>query len=240
MSFIHFLQRNKLMPVICIVIFLLIVGGTLLYLWQSGFFELVRNIDELKAYIEDLGAAGPIYLFCLQILDVIIMPFIGGFSAIAGGIVFGFFKTFLICSGGIIVGSCINYALARYFGRPIVELFAKKETVDKYLNSFEERKKTLLFIMFFLPGFPDDLLCFVAGISGIGWRFFIFAAVLGRPWGLIISTLLGTGALHIPFWGYIIIGAAFLGILIISWKYGAAMKEWIISKFSHKHHHPKS
>ena len=50
MSFIHFLQRNKLMPVICIVIFLLIVGGTLLYLWQSGFFELVRNIDELKAY----------------------------------------------------------------------------------------------------------------------------------------------------------------------------------------------
>lgn len=234
MSFIHFLKRNKLIPVICIAVFLLIIVGTALYLWHSGFFELVRNVDELKVYIEDLGAAGPIYLFCLQIIDVIIMPFIGGFSAIAGGIVFGFFKTFIICSAGIVAGSCINYALARYFGRPIVELFAQKETVDKYLNSFTERKKTLLFILFLLPGFPDDLLCFIAGMSGIGWRYFIFAAALGRPWGLILSTLLGTGAMHIPIWGYVAIAIVIIAVIVISWKYGTATKEWIIAKFSRK------
>lgn len=230
MSLLKTIKEKRLAPVILACLFVIILLFILLIIWRSGLFSMLKNPEDLEIYMEQAGGKGMLYLFIFQVIVVLFVPFAGTVPAIAGGVLFGFWKSFLICSLGLIVGSCINFALARYFGRPFVEYFCKKETIDKYLNSFDERKKTVLFLMFFFPGFPDTILCFIAGLTDIGWGFFAAAVALGRPWGLILSSLIGTGALAVPIWGYIIFGILIIGILIFSYKFGPKINHYIHRK----------
>ncbi|MEG0875340.1 MAG: VTT domain-containing protein [Clostridiales bacterium] len=230
MKLLNTIKEKKLMPIILIVIFFIIAAIFIAVLWRTGIFSMLQNPEKLEAYIDGTGAKGMFILCLFQVLVVLFVPFAGAVPAITGGILFGFWTSFLICSLGLIIGSCINFALAKYFGRPFVEYFCQKETIDKYLNSFDDRKKILLFLMFFFPGFPDTLLCFVAGLTGFSWRFFILAVALGRPWGLILSSLMGTGALFIPIWGYVIIGILIIGILVFSYKFGPSINAYVHRK----------
>lgn len=234
MSLLKTIKEKRLAPIILAAVFVIIFLIVLLVLWRSGIFSLLKDPQAMELYMEEAGGRGMFYLFLFQVVVVLFVPFAGAVPAIAGGVIFGFWKSFFICALGLVVGSCINFILARYFGRPFVEYFCKKETIDKYLNSFDERKKTVLFLMFFFPGFPDTILCFIAGLTDISWRFFAAAVALGRPWGLILSSLIGTGAFSIPVWGYILFGIFVLGILAFSYKFGPAINEYFQRKVLRK------
>ncbi|MDO4542650.1 MAG: VTT domain-containing protein [Bacillota bacterium] len=243
MSLLKTIKEKRLAPILLAALFVSILLIVLLLLWRSGIFGMMKNPELMEAYIESAGGKGMFYLFLFQVVVVLFIPFAGAVPAIAGGVLFGFWKSFLICSLGLIIGSCINFALARYFGRPFVEYFCKRETIDKYLNSFDERKKTVLFLMFFFPGFPDTILCFIAGLTDIGWGFFALAVGLGRPWGLILSSLIGTGAFNVPIWAYILFGIFVVAILIFSYKFGPGINAYVhrkvLKKFGVIHLHIK-
>lgn len=230
MPLLKTIKDKRLAPIILAAFFIVILLIIVLLLWRSGLFAMLKNPAEMEAYINNSGGKGMLYLFLFQVIVVLFVPFAGAVPAIAGGVLFGFWKSFIICSLGLIAGSCVNFALAHYFGRPFVEYFCKKETIDKYLNSFDERKRTVLFLMFFFPGFPDTILCFIAGLTNIGWGFFIAAVALGRPWGLILSSLIGTGALSVPIWGYVLFGIVIVAILVFSYKFGPRINAYFHRK----------
>ena len=60
--------------------------------------------------------------------------------------------------------------------------------------------------------------------TGLSWLFF-FLAVLGtRPWGLLFSSLVGSGMVQVPVWGWALIAAATAALAWASIKWGPAVE----------------
>ncbi len=234
MSFYQKLLKYKVVPILYFLIFITIIALGIYWFIHSGLVPLLGDSAALEAYFGGLGAKGYLVVFLLQTFGTVFLPATGGMIAVASAMIFGFTKTFFICSAATILGSCVSFTLARYLGRPLIDLFLDKHKVDKYIDSFEERKNLLLFLMFFFPFFPDGILCYVAGLVNIRWRCFLIAAVLGRPWGLIISCLLGTSVFTLPTWTYFPLIVLIVATFLLSWKYGPKLEELIIAKVNQK------
>ncbi|MFP4444596.1 MAG: TVP38/TMEM64 family protein [Spirochaetia bacterium] len=181
--------------------------------------EVFSSRENLQTFVEQFDPYVPLVFFFVQTAQVIVAPIPGNVTALAGGAIFGLWEGFLISTAGLVLGSCIAFGLARYYGRPLVERFVKPKIVDKYIDTIANRHFVLLFIIFLFPFFPDDALCFIAGISALPFHVFLILVVLGRPPGMFVSSLVGSGLAVIPWWGWVIIAAASAGVLYLAYRY---------------------
>jgi uncharacterized membrane protein YdjX (TVP38/TMEM64 family) len=223
------------------VLILVIAAFIALYIIgkNHGWFSVFESRETLREYVSSFNGWAPVVFFALQFMQVIISPIPGNLTTVMGGLLFGFVQGFLISLLAIILGSLCAFLLGKAFGRPLVERIVSKKVVDKYLNTVSSRQRLVLILMFLLPMFPDDMLCLIAGLTAIRLRTFALIMILTRPWGLLVSSLLGAGliSVSIPIWGWISIGVALLGIFIIGIKYAPVIEErmhtWI-NKLMHR------
>lgn len=190
--------------------------------------------DYLQGYISGFGVWAPMAFFLLQTVQIIISPIPGNVTALVGGALFGFWPAMLISFAATVAGSALAFGLAKLFGRPLVVKLVGKDIVNKYVDTFAKKSEFLLATMFLVPFFPDDALCFIAGLTAIRWLPFLLIVIIARPPGLIFSTLVGSGAIDMPVWGWALIGVAALGLIVVSFKYGDAISDWIVAKLRKK------
>lgn len=203
-----------------------------LYFWlrQAGYLKIFESQDALQAYMGGFGIWAPLVFFLLQTAQVIAAPIPGNVTALAGGAMFGFWQAFWIGTAATLVGSAIAFGLAKLFGRPLVVRLVGEATVTKYVDVFAKKSTFLLAAMFLIPFFPDDALCLIAGLTAIRWLPFLLIVIITRPPGLVVSTLVGSGALVIPIWGWVLIGLAAAALMFASFKYGDKINDWIMGK----------
>ena len=214
--------------VIWLIVLLSIVAVfvTIYYIGKSlGWFAIFESEVSFKEYISSFGPLAPLIFFVIQFLQVIISPIPGNITTLAGGIMFGFLKGFLISVAAVFFGSVCAFLLGKKFGRPLVERIAGKKAVDKYMASVSSRQKIILFLMFLFPFFPDDILCLVAGLSAMRLPYFSILVLLTRPWGLLFSALLGAGMITIPVWAWALIAAFVIVVFIFTIKYAPRIEE---------------
>ena len=238
MSLFQKLLKYRVVPLLYFLLFITIVILGICWFIRTGLLNLVRDSDALVAYFEGLGHYKYFVVFFIQLFGVIFLPATGGVVVVASAMLFGFGPTFLICAAATILGSCVSFALARYLGRPLLELFLSRRKLDKYIHTFEERKNFLLFVMFFFPFFPDDILCYVAGLVNIRWKYFLIAASLGRPWGLLLNCLVGASVFSMPKWAYVPAVLVAVVCIALSWRYGSVMEQKIIGWVNKKRKKP--
>jgi uncharacterized membrane protein YdjX (TVP38/TMEM64 family) len=203
----------------------LVVTGYFVYRWFQAAYgpvnwaEVFSSREAVRAFVEQFDPYGPLVFFVVQSLQVIVAPIPGNVTALAGGALFGLWPGFALSTAGLIVGSCAAFALARIYGRPLVEKLVKPEVVDKYIDTMANRHFVLLFLIFLFPFFPDDALCLIAGISALPFHVFLLLVVVGRPPGMFVSSLVGSGIAVVPWWAWIIIAAVSGGILLLAYRY---------------------
>jgi uncharacterized membrane protein YdjX (TVP38/TMEM64 family) len=168
-----------------IPIVLLLTG----YLFPNSFFNSQERIRE---FIAPYGPWAPVIFILLQILQVVITPLSHYVVGLAGGYLFGPWYGTLYNWIGRVIGAAIAFFLARKFGRKIVTRFVKKENLKKYDRLFE-KGSVFLFLMYFLPLFPDDELSYLAGFSSMKTRIFLIAMMLGHIGGAASLAFLGSG-----------------------------------------------
>jgi uncharacterized membrane protein YdjX (TVP38/TMEM64 family) len=214
--------------VISIVLILLIAVFIVAYfiLKANGWLNMFMSADAIHDYIVGFGVKAPLVFIGLQILQVIISPIPGNLTTLAGSILFGFSKGFWFSFIAIYIGSVLAFALARIFGKPLVIKLVGKNITHKYLDVMSSRQKVVLIFMFLLPFFPDDALCLIAGISGVSWPFFLVALALARPAGILFSALVGSGAINVPMWGWGIIIAISITIMVLSIRYSDKINDF--------------
>ena len=167
-----------------------------IWLWRMGAF---RSVETLQAVVDETGGSAAVLFIALQAAQVVV-PFLpGGVSCLAGVVLFGAWKGFFYNYIGIVIGSLLALAMARNLGKPLLQKLFSKKLHDKYEKWTHESKKFNRFfaIAIFLPGLPDDFLCFLAGTTGMSWRKFTAITLLGRP-PVIALYSLGLGAV-LPF-----------------------------------------
>lgn len=88
------------------------------------------------------------------------------------------------------IGSVIDFFLARKYGRGLVRALVSKKTYAKYIGYLDKKdtfKKVFTFGMFF-PVSPADFLCMLAGLSNMSFKDFFIILSLGKPITLFIYT----------------------------------------------------
>lgn len=148
--------------------------------WRAGVFT---SLDKMEAYIGRFGIWSPFVFIIYQIMQIVVIPFIpGGVTTTAGVVMFGPVEGLILNYIGICLGSIAAFALAKRYGRHLVLRFVDKKKYDKYEERLSQGKKfeTFFAICIFLPFAPDDLLCFLAGLTEMSYKKFITIILLGK------------------------------------------------------------
>lgn len=163
----------------------------------------LKNKKTVQEMVAKSGAFAPLLFILISFLQVTFIPIPGSVTILAGNYLFGFWESLFYSYIGMLIGSLLAFYLGRVIGRPFVNwIVGDVETVDDYLKRLDGKETVLLFFMFFLPFFPDDLLCSVAGITKITWFKFIVMQIITR-FTSIVGTLIFMSGDIIPYnsWG---------------------------------------
>ena len=191
----HYNRKRKLLAGIsaAVVVILLLLVTLILWRWLASFSQ-----EGLRDYIRSFGAAGWLVFLALQILQVFIALIPGELLESAAGFVFGPIVGTLLCYAGIVIASSLVFALTRKFGIKLVEAFVSREKINqlRFLNT-EKKRDLLIFLAFFIPGTPKDLLTYFVGLTEIKFRTFLAISLVARIPSVVTSTfgghLLGVG-----------------------------------------------
>jgi len=181
-----------------IIIATLVSAGLLaaVLAWGQPFLDIFSNQEAAKRYVEGAGIFGPVVFMLMQIVQVVVAPLPGQVAGLLGGYLFGPFLGLLYSIIGATIGFTIIFVLARKLGRPFVERFFSKELIDKFDYITKSKGTLALFLIFLLPAFPDDLICYLAGLTTIPIRKLIIISLAGRIPGYLILSLTGNGLGH--------------------------------------------
>lgn len=158
---------------------------------------LERNLDWLsnpaavRAWIRSFGPAAPLVFVLIQASQVVLAPIPGHVLGLVSGYLFGVVWGTLISVSGAVIGSYVAFALSRRFGRPFVEDLIHPETLSRFDTLTHERGLLALFLAFLVPGLPDDVICFTAGLTDLRMHRMVFVAFLGRLPGFFLLNLAG-------------------------------------------------
>ena len=222
--------------IISAIVILAFLGGMFLVLRLLGLTDLTK--EQVQEIVESKGALAPLVFIGISFLQVTFIPIPGAITILAGSYLFGAFKSFIYSYIGMVIGGMFAFFLGRIIGRPFVNWVAGgKETADKWMKKLNGKENVVLFFMFLLPFFPDDILCSVAGLFPISWFGFLAMQLFTRTTSIVCTLLFMSGEI-IPFhgWGLIVLGAVAVVLIIgffLCMKYSTKISE-IFNRFTDK------
>ncbi len=222
--------------IISIVTIIAIVGIGYLFFYLLGWTDMTR--EELQAFVVSTGAIAPLAFIAISFLQVTFIPIPGAITILAGNYVFGAGLSFLYSYIGMLGGAMFAFFLGKVLGRKFVNWIAgSAETVDEWIKKLKGRENVLLFFMFLLPFFPDDLLCAIAGLFPLSYFGFFLMQALTRATSIGATLLFMSGEV-IPYHGWGLVVLAVISVLaiiafIISYKNAEKINVWF-SEFTDK------
>lgn len=210
--------NNKLIyKIFFSVIVLLTILIFLLYILKiSGLLNKFSSIENFRQFISSFGYWTVFIFIIFQFLQVVVLPIPGIISVGAGVLLFGPLLSALYSFIGIIMGSLLAFYIGRRFGDKGVSILIGKNNLEKGLKLIEGKDKFIFTFMFLFPFFPDDLLCFLAGITKINKKFFVIMIVLTRFVSIFASAFsLNNNLLPYNTWWGILIWFIIFAILIL-------------------------
>lgn len=173
-----------------------------------------------KEKISSSGFLGVLMLFGLQFAQIFLFIIPGEPIEILAGVCYGsLWGTVFIMVSSIIITAFI-YLLVHKLGRKFIYDFISKDKIQKIENSkvFQNTKtiRFIIFILFFIPGTPKDLLTYIAALLPIKPLEFIIISTIARFPSVISSTWAGASLLE-GNWKFslMIYGITFLLVAII-------------------------
>ena len=211
--------------IFCTLIFLAIAGAIFFTICATGIIKKISSIEALRNYISEFGSMAVILYIVFCFLQVVILPVPGSVTVAAGVALFGPLWCSVYSFIGITLGSITAFAIGRWIGDRAVQWIVGKDTLKKWLEKLKGKDYLILSIMFLLPLFPDDVLCFVAGLSSMTWPYFLVMITITRATS-VLGTAYSVGLIPFTTWWGILIWLV-LGILIV-------LAFWLVCKYSDK------
>jgi uncharacterized membrane protein YdjX (TVP38/TMEM64 family) len=170
-----------------------IVAGTIFYYWESHLWPIFSDRAYATQVIRDAGFFGPLIFIAIQIIQVVIAPVPGQVAGLLGGYLFGTWLGLLYSLIGATLGFTFVFLLARRFGRPLIERFFDAKHISRFDFMINKNGPFALFLVFLLPVFPDDLICYLAGLTRIPIRQLVVISLAGRLPGYLLLSMTGNG-----------------------------------------------
>lgn len=182
-------KRRKLYSAITIIV-LLAIGAYLLWQFMSRFNG---DPELLKSFLDSYGEGNSAVIFLILQLAQIVFPIIPGeVLELTAGYVFGPWLGLLLCEIGVLLASIPIFFIVRIFGQKVLARFFDMERFNnlKFLQT-ERRLSFAVFLLFFIPGTPKDLLTYFVGLTRIKSTHFMLITVFARVPSILTSTWMG-------------------------------------------------
>ena len=154
-------------------IFLVIVLVTALKISQP--FTLIQ----IKELVVSFDYWSPLVYIVITALTNIIPPLAATPLWLAGAYVFGFPWAYVYIFIANILGSTINYVIARVLGRPVVKFMAGEKglvEIDRFIGVKDLRT---IFLLRLVGGAASDYISYGAGLSSIRLGPYLITTILG-------------------------------------------------------------
>jgi uncharacterized membrane protein YdjX (TVP38/TMEM64 family) len=174
----------------------------LFYSYQEGawkeifaYYRFFFDYKRLRTFILSFGPYSAVMFILIQGLQVVFAPVPGEVTGFVGGLIFGTWLGTLYSTIGLVVGSLVAFYISRLLGLRFVEKIVKKDYIDRFNHFIRHKGVNVSFILFLIPGFPKDSLCYLLGLTHMRVIDFILINVFARLPGTLMLTMQGT-AVH--------------------------------------------
>jgi uncharacterized membrane protein YdjX (TVP38/TMEM64 family) len=168
-----------------------IVALVALTLLARPHLALLTDAPALRAFIAQYGIWAPLVLIALQAVQVVAAPVPGQILAVVAGYLFGAWWGTLYNMVGITIGSTIAFWLSRRFGRAYVERMVHEDALASFDSISDDYARLGLFVLFFIPGLPDDVICFAGGLTRLPLWQLVALAIVGRTPAFFLANVVG-------------------------------------------------
>ncbi len=194
--------------------------------FRDTFVVFFSSPETVREWVLGYGPWAPVALLALQIIQVVVAPLNNFFVNVAGGFIFGPWEGFLYSYVGWMMGAILVFWFSRWFGRAFVQVFIRIEELEGF-DDLMSRGRYLLFILFLLPGPPDDFLVYFLGISkSIPFRTFLWMIAIGKIPGKLATSFLGAGAADHNLISVGIYAVFIIGSLVVFWRKPELWRIW--------------
>lgn len=197
--------------------------------WWDDLAAVLPSQEQIAAWVEGLGAWGPIAIVLLETTQALLAPIPGQAIEAVSGYLYGPWLGTLFPMIGMVIGSSIIFGLARRFGRPLVLRLIGDKSMDRLDDLVRRGGAPFFFLVWLLPGAPDDLACVAAGLTPMPPRQFLTLMLVGRLPGVFMSVWVGANISKIePGWWIVLFVVVAIAALVF-WRWGDRIQEAVLS-----------
>jgi uncharacterized membrane protein YdjX (TVP38/TMEM64 family) len=201
------------------VLGLLAIVVAALLIWHRPLLSFFADRAEVQGFVMRFGPWAPLATILLHVAQVLLAPIPGQVIDAANGYLFGAAWGTVYSLVGVIAGSSLAMALARRFGRPWAERLIKKETLERLDGYSQQRGALFFFLIFLFPFLPDDVACFLAGLTPLPLPELVVLAAVGRLPGIFIANFVGANAAALTRTQIVVFAAILAAIALAFWRY---------------------
>lgn len=185
-----------------LAIVVIVFASLTMLLWRP-LVSFASNPEILRAWMQEIGIWGILLFGIFNFLQVVFAVIPGGPFEIAAGYIFGVLPGTLLCDITMTISSVVVFLLVRKFGVRFVELFISRSQIeDMDFLKDNQKVQSVLFFIFLLPGTPKDVVTYLAGLTNLSLKSWIFICFVGR-FPAILLTALGGSALGAAKYGIV-------------------------------------
>ena len=196
-----------------IVLFLVL---SVLACWFAGrpLSQFAQEPERFRSWVDQQGLWGPLLFMGMIVLQIVVAIIPGEPLEIVAGYAFGALEGTLLCMFGAFIGRVAVFLLVRRFGTKAVEVFFPLEKLNT-LSFLQNRRKLTawVFFLFFLPGTPKDLLCYVVGLTDLPLKTWLIVSAIA-PFPSIVTSTIGGDALGMGNYTFALL--VFVATMVIS------------------------
>lgn len=145
--------------------------------------------DAFIRFVHDSGFVGLLAFLGLQMLQVVVAVLPGEPVELMAGLLYGTWGGLALCLTGILLSSAAVYYCVRAAGAKSIDAAA---LARYHFLRDEAHVKLFLFLLFFIPGTPKDMLIYLGPFLPVRPRAFFLLSTLARIPSVLTSTFAGS------------------------------------------------
>jgi len=214
-----------------LIVLILLVAAGIFFFIHFDLYSFFSDRTRIIIFLESFGPVSVFVFIGIQILQVLVAPIPGEVSGFIGGYVYGISLGTLYSTIGLTIGSWLAFTLSRTLGLPFVEKVVSPKIINQYDHIMAHQGPWVAFLLFLIPGFPKDALCYILGLSHIRIMTFLVISTAGRLLGTLMLSVQGSFLRNNQDTTFLIVTAVSIIIVALGYFLG---KRWY--KKYHKPH----
>lgn len=185
-----FLKKRKKEILVSIILVSFMAIACLIF--YQPMMNLFKDPQSIRLQLQNFGILGYFILAMIMAFQVIFVFLPGEIIEIMAGFIYGPIGGMIACLLGSAIGSTLIYYFVKKLGKPFIDKFIGLDKMKQiHFLDDPEKRNILLFIVFFIPGTPKDILTYFVPLTDMKFSTFLFITTIARIPSIITSTIGG-------------------------------------------------